>query len=230
MATCRNINYLVRKTDNGEPPILVGRLSFNSEVLDIDLIGQRTPEYGQEFNNNMLNILENFSCPASDPNLPILQQTPDISQTFNNSRLSNPIAGQLWHNSSINKIYYYEVDPFGSANNRWVPLTQDDDVAGNYGQLESGELIPKPVSVLDGYVFPYEECSWIVSPHSYPDGIIEMVTYTDIIFDGDLINEVRAYCRVRLDGSVDYTGHPVNYQIIGIKGGSNLGVKTPPPV
>lgn len=212
------ITYLLYKTDKNQLPIIVNRLVEDNEQLDITLIGNRVKEYGESFHNNLLSLLENFSCPALNPLDPITKQTPDTDNTTDN-RLSKPTEGQLWHNNSVNKIYVYEITNVFDNIGKWTPLTGLDEVAGNYGQLESGQSIPQPE--FNGYVFPYEECSWVVSPFNYLSEIEEMECGTNETLDGDTITNVEVYCRVKHLGQSTWTYYPVNYQIMGIRENSS---------
>ena len=211
----KEINYFLRKTDKNELPIVVNRRTINDSTLDISLIGKRLKEYGEPFNTNMLALLENFSCKASNPEGPITLQEPDISETFTGDKLAEPLEGQLWYNSSNNRLYFYKIIDGFEPVGKWVPLAGGEDVGGNSGQLNSGETIPRPIS--HGYEFPYEECNWIVSPFSYPEQVEYMECYTEKQYNNGVIVDVKAYCEVRFVGHSNTTFTPMNYQIIGIR-------------
>jgi len=66
-----NINY----TDTSKDPIVVDEGSINEHALDIALIGRIRLEYGERLNQNLLNLLENFSSDA-DPSLVPSTPTP----------------------------------------------------------------------------------------------------------------------------------------------------------
>ena len=58
-----SITYNVKHTDSTIPPILVSPSDVVDDVVDVVLFGRINLEYGEELNENLLNILENFSCP-----------------------------------------------------------------------------------------------------------------------------------------------------------------------
>lgn len=209
------VNYFLRKTDLNELPFIVNRLTTVSDEIDLTLVGKRLREYGEAFNTNMIRLLENFACPAVNPEGNIVNQIPDTSNTSTGDLLTRPVEGQLWYNSSSKKIYYYKIIDIFENTGQWVPLTSADEVAGNYGQLQSGEPIPRPEIM--GYTFPYEECTWIVSPLSHPEEITEMECDTEENYIGSIIDSVTAYCRFKIVGQETWTYAPVNYQIIGIR-------------
>jgi hypothetical protein len=69
---------------------------------------------------------------------------PDLSQV-NDNILSRPTEGQRWFNVTNKHLYVYN-------GTEWIPLMNRGDYAANWGQLQSGQKLPKPVSD-DGYVF-----------------------------------------------------------------------------
>jgi len=209
---CRDASYTIQKVDTNTEDITVNRGQIDQTSLDITLLGKRRREYGEIFNENLLRILENFSSPEDGSN----PGNPDPNFT-NGGVLSNPTSGQLWHNSTDDRIYHF-------TGFEWKILGELGDVAGNFGTIMSGEQLPRPVSVFTGYVFPYEECSWVVAPAYYDDEIEYMACYTD-----DQANVTFEYRRV---GESSLVSGSVTYQIIGIRDNNSLGVQvtpTPPP-
>ena len=221
MAQCGSLTYTVKRTDQSNPEILVPKGSVNND-FGISILGKRRREYGQEFNENMLRLLENFACPSVDSSAPIDEQFPDVSQSTVSQAFNNPVVGQMWYNKSNNRLYYWGLS---GASFRWVPLQQQGDVAGNSGFLMHGEAIPLPVNPHTGYQFQYSECSWNVSPALYPDDIDFMSCQT-VVDNGTV--RVRMLYRVR--GSGETTEGIANFQIIGIKGNDGEGeIITPIP-
>ena len=53
--------YTINYTDINKDPIVVDEGSINEHDLDIALIGRIRLEYGERLNQNLLNLLENFS-------------------------------------------------------------------------------------------------------------------------------------------------------------------------
>jgi hypothetical protein len=225
---CSELSYRLKRTDNQKEAYVIPKKSINSESTDINLIGKRRREYGPFFNENTLRLLENFSCPAENANDPIIDHVPDVLSAVSDDGiavLSNPLEGQLWYNSSADRIFFYD-------GTNWIPLATTDDVGGNYGQLIDGESIPLPVSP-NGDTFTYNECSWVVSPNTYPTSIDFMRCYTEETIDGaGNITDVRVKFQYRIVGetSVREGEGVANYQIVAIRKNSNLGsVQQPLP-
>lgn len=203
MATCQSSSYNIEKTDSNEAPLLLLKGQLDESSLDITLIGKRRREYGEIFNQNLLHILENFAAPE-DPSEP---GTPDFTRTTQNL-LENPTTGQFWFNSTNKRIYHY-------TGIEWKALSQVGDVAGNSGTIANGSQIPRPVSPITGYIFPYSECSWVVSPSGYNSDIDFMQCFTDA--------SANVTFEFRKIGSAVLSSGVANYQIIGIRDAVNLG-------
>lgn len=218
MTQCSTLAYTINRVDKSKPPVIVNRGDINNTSFDITLLGRRRLEYGETFNENMLHILENFSCPAQNPTAPINQQVPDTSVAISNL-LQNPVDGQFWYNSSVDRIYYCRAEEIvvngqSTVSAVWIPLEMDSDVAGNSGHIMDGQQIPRPVNV-NGHIFEYSECSWVVAPAEHDDEIDYMVCTTD----AQGVVEVK-YRRV---GSSELISGIASYQIIGIRDNTNLG-------
>jgi len=206
---CNDSSYTIRKVDTNTSEITVNKGEINQTSVDLTLLGKRRREYGETFNENLLKLLENFSSPEDATN----PGNPDPANT-SGGVLANPTAGQVWHNSTADRLYQFT----GAA---WVALEELGDVAGNSGIISSGQQLPRPVSSYTGYVFPYEECSWIVSPRSFGTEPIEyMLCVTD-----DQANVTFEYL---VEGMSDVRTSLVNYQIIGIRDNANLGIQVSP--
>lgn len=208
MANCSDNTYILKHTDSNKENIIVAKSALITDEFDIALIGKTRLEYGEIFNENVLHLLENFACPedAGDPG------NPDTAVAFG-LLLENPTEGQLWYNSTNERPYFYD-------GTNWVPLTRYDDVAGNYGVIADGGTLPQPTNN-SGYVFPFEECSWVVSPFHYSGEIDFMECFTD-----DQGNVTMKY---RITGSGTLTSGLANYQIIGIKDNTSIGTPPTPP-
>jgi hypothetical protein len=196
MATCSDKTYLLKHTDLSKANLAVPKSSLITGVYDIAIVGKTRLNYGEIFNENVLHILENFSCPE-DGSTP---DTPDLSIAYGDL-LENPIEGQTWYNSTSKRFYVYN-------GVQWKAISNQSDVAGNYGVIAHGQSLPQPVNN-DGYVFPYSECSFVVSPFAFlhrADGMTCEVDSNGVV------------TMTYTDGS---TGLPTsgyaNYQIIGIK-------------
>lgn len=206
-SNCYDNTYVIRYTDSNKGTITIPRRSLITDELDIALVGKNRLEYGEIFDENLLHLLENFAAPArpDDPH------SPDTTKTYRNI-LSRPIMGQRWYNTTYDRLYVYNGE-------RWLPVGLNDDVAGNSGTIAHGMPIPRPVSPVSGYVFPYSECSWIVSPFSFSDEIEYMECDTN---SAGIVN-----MRYRIKGETALRSGVANYQIIGIRQNVNRGITTP---
>jgi hypothetical protein len=214
------VTYVVNYTDTDKLPINVEERDINHS-LPIAIFGRRRLQYGEEMNENLLHLLENFSCPDAnafarsvDPSVP-LSGTPQLDPNEPGggaltSTLANAIEGQLWYNST-NHIMYKKVGP---AVTDWVPLSDINTVASISGSMLTlsphGTIsLPLPIGN-DGYEFTVEECYWIVSPRQYPAEIDGMKCSVDLVDDNPVVT---MYYWV---GPVKTPGH-FNYKVIGIK-------------
>lgn len=212
-------NYNVNYTDIQTTPIAMQEGTENNSTLDIAIFGNTFLEYGQELNENILHLLENFSCPMNVGNL-IGNATPDTHSANGsfNTLLSKPTPGQIWYNSTLKKLYYWD----GA---HWRPISTKNDVAANWGIIMDGQQLPKPVSATTGYVFPYSECIWSVAPANFGATFDYMACSTDSLATVNM--------KYRVAGSTTLTAGVANYLIIGIRGNTNHGIgfaMTPPVV
>lgn len=191
------VTYVVNYTDESADPVSIGEKEIDHS-LPIALFGRRRLEYGEEMNENILHLLENFACPE-DEHFP---GTPDLELALDNT-LANAIDGQLWYNSTQEVLYM-------RTGEVWIPLSHLGEVASNFGTVAHGEAIPIPVSET-GYVFSIAECDWLVSPRNYTDETAGMICSTDIVDDEIIVNHTY---NVVGGGTNDGI---VNYMIIGIR-------------
>ena len=212
MANCSDNTYVLKHTDNRKYNIIVRKSALVTSEYDIALVGKTRLEYGEIFNENVLHLLENFSCPE-DPASTTSNVTPNFSEAYG-LLLENPTEGQVWYNSTKELPYTFD-------GNKWLPLMARDDVAGNRGVIEDGETLPIPLST-SGYVFSLDECSWIVTPFHYPNNIDFMECYTD--------SNATVTVKYRVTGDSELTSGLANYQIIAIRGNDSLGAIPTPPI
>lgn len=204
-------DYIVRFTDINTTPITVPEDTVNRDTLGVTLFGRTFQNYGEEVNEDLLNLLENFACPEDPLTTSMYDATPDLLETSKN-QLSNPIAGQLWYNSTREVIYHFD----GSI---WVPIPLRGSYAANWGQLYHGQQIPRPVNQ-QGYTFPYAECIWSVAPANINGSIDMMNCNTDAV-----ANVTMQY---RYTNTSTIVSGIANYLIIGITGNTNEGTIIPP--
>lgn len=195
-------DYNVKFTNTGKTPILVSQDSEQSLGTDITLFGRSFLEYGEQLNENLLRLLENFACPEM---LVGGRSFPDTVEA--NETLSEPVEGQLWYNKTRGSLYQFN----GTT---WDKLSSASDYAANWGQIVDGQQLPLPLTP-DGYSFPLSECIWIVSPAGHAGRFDYMACTTDA-------NAV-VTMRYRLLGTSTLTSGVANYLIIGIKGNQRVG-------
>ena len=167
------MEYIVKFTDKSKTPVTVFENNIDTISTDIALPGRKKLEYGQDLNANFLHLLENFACPEQPNFLPTSPDFTKISDKDSQGRklLSNPIEGQLWFNTTQETLFVFD----GAD---WLALGMAGDIAANWGVIADGETIPQPKNK-SGYIFPYSECSWIVSPLKIEGGFRYMQCFTD---------------------------------------------------
>lgn len=193
-------DYNVKFTDTNKTPLLVEQDSEVPSGTDLVMFGRSFLEYGEQLNENLVKLLENFACPQDGS-----AEVPDADAA--NATLTEPLEGQMWFNTTQKALYQYH----GSV---WVRLTSGSDYAANWGQIADGQSLPRPVSS-SGYTFQYSECVWVVSPAGHTGRFDYMVCTTDV---NALVN-----AKYRLLGNSAITSGVANYLIVGIRGNSNAG-------
>jgi Predicted solute binding protein len=207
--------YQVNFTDNQKAPIELDENKIHTS-LAVKLFGRKKLAYGKDLNQNLLNLLENFACPADGSG-----KAPDKTRASGNM-FDNPVEGQLWYNniSGEENLFFYRVARHESEVDAWISVMKSGDVAANWGVIADGSQIPLPIST-SGRTYTYEECAWIVSPYGYPAIIDYMVCNTDIA--GTVTSQFSL-----LGSSAMVPGY-ANYLIVGIAGNTNQGSTTVPP-
>lgn len=189
-------DYTVNFTDASQTPITLVPKDINSD-RDVTLFGRTRLNYGKEMNENMLHLLEHFSCPEDPDNV----GNPDLTVAID-TLLSNPTEGQMWLNSTQERPFFWD-------GTQWLPISLTGDYAANSGIITHGEYLPRPVSD-SGYVFPYSECAWIVSSANVPVNAQLIWCFTS--------STGRVTCRYREVLSLTAVDGCANYLIVGIKG------------
>lgn len=205
-------DYNVKYTDIATTPILVPSTEVNDTALGVPLFGRINPEYGEALNENLLNILENFSCPEAGGNTDFRISTPNLSETTR-AQLSNPTVGQFWYNSTRDMMYYW-------SGVQWTVISLRENYAANWGQIMDGQQLPRPYSPSIDYTFEYSECIWSVAPASIEvqPGSLSCAT------EGDALVTMQ----YRESGSSNIHSGIANYLIVGIRGNINNGTSIPP--
>lgn len=197
------VTYVINRTDSNKASVNVEEKTVNVN-FPIALFGRQKLKYGEQMNENILHLLENFACPE-DSGSP---GNPDLSVALDNT-LQNAIDGQLWFNSTDELIYV-------RSNGEWVALSLFGEVAANFGTISHGQQLPLPVSN-SGYVFTYDECAWIVAPYTYPDEIEFMRCFSDT-------NDSTVTMQYSVLGDPTLINGQANYMIVGIRDNNNIGL------
>ncbi len=164
--TTINRGYSVKYTDNTIPEIKIPRRVFVEDILDINLIGKRTLEYGEELNENTLHLLEHFSCPSINDQ----EDVPDPDFKLS-SVLNNPTLGQLWYNNTGKYLCQWN-------GYQWVKFVRYGDISGNSGFLFDGEHIPIPKNRY-GEPADISNCNIHVNPAWFMDRINKYECFVD---------------------------------------------------
>ena len=198
--------YNIKYTDITKTDIDINEGEVDNST-DLTLFGRIKLEYGQQLNENLLHLLENFAAPETIGST-FINAIPDFNNATYNNILLKPVNGQLWFNTSRKKFYFWD----GTV---WFPITNGGDYAANWGTISDGFSLPKPVSATTGYVFDYSECSWIVSPYQFP-GVLDY-----LLCNSNSNAQVTSIYSVDGDDTI-YEGF-ATYLIVGIKDNVNLG-------
>lgn len=211
------MSYNIKYTDANKASFQVPDDSVIADKVDVSFLGRTKLEYGEILNANLLHILENFACPESvsspgTPDLSAVTYRPGSADTT--KLLQFPTQGQLWFNKTTLTLNSWD-------GIRWVPLSMGGDIAFNWGVLCHGQTIPRPISPTTGYLFPYSECVWIVSPESVDQEFEYMLCSTDA--SGVVTMQYGLQDTSVINGNA-------SYMIVGIKGNVNIGdTITPEP-
>jgi hypothetical protein len=213
-------NYIVNFTDVNTTPITILEGGIDLTTLDIALFGRARLEYGEQLNESLLHLVENFACPdaGATQEPAVILGEPDLSKT-NNELLASPVPGQFWYNKSDHGIYYwlYPVEDSEPPVGAWIQIMEHGKhCAADFGTLLHGQPIPQLTSE-SGYVYPYSECIWVVGPNYYQAGGLNYMKCTTEMF-GDTPYVVMRYT---VDEGQTMEG-TVNYLIVGIEGNVNL--------
>lgn len=104
------MSYIIKKTDGTILTEIIDGLVDNT-ATDLTLIGKNYSSYGEALNENFVYMLENFA---------------------NTSQPNHPTVGQLWYDTSINRIKVYNGNKFVAASGALVstspPLMSSGDL------------------------------------------------------------------------------------------------------
>lgn len=204
-------DYNVNFTESTKNPITVPEDTVSRNSVDVTLFGRMFQNYGEEVNEDLVNILENFACPESSLSTTEEDAVPDLTQV-SKTQLQKPVEGQFWYNSTRKNMYFYD-------GTKWVPVPMRGTYAANWGQIIHGQQLPKPVNQ-QGHIFGYDECIWSVAPANINGTIDSLNCNTDAV-----ANVTMQYRYANTQGFVNGIA---NYLIVGITRNVNGGIILPP--
>ncbi len=103
------MSYQLNKTDGTILTDLIDG-QIDTESTNLTLVGKNYTGYGEAFNENFIKLLENFA---------------------NSAAPSNPIAGQLWWNTSEQRLKVYDGTVWKASGGPYVQATRPQMVSGD---------------------------------------------------------------------------------------------------
>lgn len=223
VAFVNNGVYTIQYTNiaNTKGTISIPKETVITGTVDITLIGKSRLDYGQQLDENLLHLLENFAS-YQDPSPAVVGAIqPDLTQV-ESPLMQHPTGGQFWYNKGKNlgnsvDTTYAGLYVYDGALGVWRGLRNRGMVSANSGVIVHGQQIPLPAGISS-----YAQCSWFVSPQ-YVD---EECNYIACLTDSNAT--VTALYRWTQD-TVNYEGL-ANYIIIGMANSSaNYAPLAPTP-
>jgi hypothetical protein len=95
--------FLFRSSDTTTPFAIINEQTIDNTSSSISLVGKRRVDYGQSQQQNQLWLLENFAAPVQP---------------------SNPLAGQVWYDTSDAYLKVYNGNTFVKISNSFTAPTQ----------------------------------------------------------------------------------------------------------
>lgn len=180
--------YQVNKTDGTLLVDLIDGI-LDTDTTDLSLVGRNYKGYGEAFNENFVKLLENFS----NTNEPV-----------------NPLRGQIWYDTSENKLKVFDGENFQTA-------------AGSY----ITELEPAGAIVGDTWYdtsksqfFLYDGREWILIGPQFNRNQGQSGVFAETIFDTGLRSRtvlkvyVRDALQAVISGGEDFNPNPLPGNII----------------
>lgn len=103
------MSYKLNKTD-GELLVELADGQIDTTTTDITLVGKNYKGFGEAFNENFIKMIENFASSAAP---------------------GNPLVGQMWYDTSQQRMKLYDGNSFRTAGGPIVSSTRPDMVAGD---------------------------------------------------------------------------------------------------
>lgn len=94
--------FLFRSSDTTTPFAIINEQTIDNTTSSLSLVGKRRVDYGQSQQQNQLWLLENFAAPFAP---------------------ANPIAGQIWYDTSVSYLKVYNGTSFVRISNSYVAAT-----------------------------------------------------------------------------------------------------------
>lgn len=107
------------------------------QTSDLSMFGLGYALWGQASDQNDYRLVENFACPQSVVN-PIPLQPMSTEELGSGNGINVPLIGQLWFNTTNEKMYAYSSTGWNTVANNTVVVTSgaaDPGVVGPLGQL-----------------------------------------------------------------------------------------------
>jgi len=146
--------YQVNKTDGTLLVDLIDGI-IDTSTTDLSLVGRNYKGYGESFNENFVKLLENFS----NPNEPV-----------------SPIQGQLWYDTSENKLKIYDGTVFQSAAGSYISNLQPS------GAIQGDTWY----DTTKNQFYLYSGLEWTLIGPSYTKNQGQTGVFADTIFDSGL--------------------------------------------
>lgn len=180
--------YQLNKTDG---TLLVDLIDgvIDTATTDITLVGRNYKGYGEAFNENFVKLLENFS----NPNEPI-----------------SPMRGQIWYDTSENKLKVYDGESFQSAAGSYITELQPT------GAIQGDTWYDTSKSQF----FLYTGDEWILIGPAYNRNQGQSGFFADTVFDTGLRGRtvlklfVNDALQAVISGGEDFNPNPLPGNII----------------
>lgn len=111
------MSYKINKT-NGDLLVELTDGIIDTSSTDITLVGRNYKGFGEAFNENFVKIIENFASTSAP---------------------SNPLAGQLWYDTSENRLKIYDGVTFKTAGSPTVSSTQPTNLVSGDLWIDNAE-------------------------------------------------------------------------------------------
>lgn len=150
--------YKLNKTDGSVLTDLIDGI-LDTDTTDLALVGRNYTGFGEFLNENFIKLLENFS----NPNEPVA-----------------PLRGQLWYDTSVNKLKVYDGEDFQSASGAFS--SDNQPTGGTLGDTWFNTVTKQ------FYLFDGSEWTLVGPAYTQQQDISGIII--DTIFDTNLVSKV----------------------------------------